>query len=94
MAKATDATPASVKQAYIEQGEIGAVKACIMKYAETIDMKDSARDMKPLITGMFEAIDRLKALEAVNTSKKDTALYVILDQAEKQAKKKGKAVNA
>ena len=91
MAKATmDVTPASVKQAYIEQGEIGAVKACILKYAETIDMKDSARDMKPLITGMFEAIDRLKSLEATNASTNNTALFKILEKADKQ----NKAVNA
>lgn len=83
MARAkNDVTPASVKQAYIEQGEIGAVKACILKYAETIDSKDSARDMKPLISGMFEAIDRLKMLEACTAStNKITPLSRILDKA-------------
>lgn len=83
MAKAkNDVTPASVKQAYIEQGELGAVKACILKYAETIDCKDSARDMKPLISGMFEAIDRLKMLEASTvTSSKITPLTRILEKA-------------
>lgn len=87
MAKATtDVTPASVKQAYIEQGEIGAVKACILKYAETIDMKDSARDMKPLITGMFEAIDRLKSLEATNAETNNTALFKVLEKAGKQSR--------
>lgn len=83
MAKAKiDVTPASVKQAYLEQGEIGAVRACILKYAETIDAKDSARDMKPLISGMFEAIDRLKMLEASTaSSNKITPLSRILDRA-------------
>lgn len=83
MAKAkNDVTPTSVKEAYLSQGEIGAVKACILKYAETIDGKDSARDMKPLITGMFEAIDRLKMLEAsITTSNKITPLSRILDKA-------------
>ena len=77
-----DVTPTSVKQAYIEQGEIGAVKACILKYAETIDCKDSARDMKPLITGMFEAIDRLKAIESRDEkANADTALFKILKAA-------------
>ena len=77
-----DVTPASVKQAYLSQGEIGAVKACILKYAEVIDGKDSARDMKPLITGMFEAIDRLKMLEASTAStSKITPLSRILDKA-------------
>lgn len=83
MAKArNDVTPTSVKEAYLTQGEIGAVKACILKYAETIDGKDSARDMKPLITGMFEAIDRLKMLEVTSTStNKITPLTRILEKA-------------
>ena len=77
-----DVTPTSVKEAYITQGEVGAVKACILKYAETIDMKDSARDMKPLISGMFEAIDRLKALESRDgKTNSDTALFKILKAA-------------
>lgn len=85
--------PESVETAYREHGEIGAVKSAIIKYAKVLDMTDSGRDIKPLVTGMFEAIDRLKALEAVDTTKKDTALYHILDQAEKQRRGKGKAVN-
>ena len=40
-----------------------AVRQAVRKYAEVIDATESGRDMKPLITGMFEAIDRLKALE-------------------------------
>lgn len=77
-----DVTPASVKQAYLDHGEIGAVRACILKYAETIDMKDSARDMKPLISGLFEAIDRLKSLEARDSkSNENTALYRVLKAA-------------
>lgn len=56
--------PESVEQAWREQGEIGAVKASIVKYAKVLDMTDSGRDIKPLVTGMFEMVDRLKALEA------------------------------
>lgn len=74
-----DVTPTSVKEAYLSQGELGATRACILKYAETIDAKESARDMKPLISGMFEAIDRLKALESRDSkSTSDTALFKIL----------------
>lgn len=77
-----DVTPASVKEAYLTEGEVGAVRACILKYAETIDAKDSARDMKPLISGMFEAIDRLKALESRDgKTNSDTALFKILKAA-------------
>lgn len=77
-----DVTPASVKEAYLTQGETGAVRACILKYAETIDSKNSARDMNPLISGMFEAIDRLKALESrEGKANSDTALFKILKAA-------------
>lgn len=74
--------PESVEQAWREQGEIGAVKAAIVKYAKILDMTDSGRDIKPLATGMFEAIDRLKMLEASSVStNKITPLTRILEKA-------------
>lgn len=74
--------PESVEQAWRDQGEIGAVRASIIKYAKVLDMTDSGRDMKPLVTGMFEAIDRLKALEAHTSNKsKITPLADILNKA-------------
>ena len=74
--------PESVEQAWRDQGEIGAVRASIVKYAKVLDMTDSGRDMKPLISGMFEAIDRLKALEAHTSNKsKITPLADILNKA-------------
>ncbi len=77
-----NSVPESVEQAWREQGEIGAVRASIVKYAKVLDMTDSGRDMKPLVSGMFEAIDRLKALEAHTTSKgKVTPLAEILNRA-------------
>jgi hypothetical protein len=77
-----DAVPESIESAWRSEGEIGAVKASIVKYAKVLDMTDSGRDLKPLITGMFEAIDRLKSLEAVNgESVKETPLLRILDRA-------------
>lgn len=76
-----NSVPESVEQAWREQGEIGAVRASIVKYAKVLDMTDSGRDMKPLVTGMFEAIDRLKALEAHTSSKgKITPLAEILNR--------------
>ena len=81
--------PESVEQAYRENGEIGAVESAIIKYAKVLDMTDSGRDIRPLVTGMFEAIDRLKALEATNAGATNTALFTILQKAEKH----GKAVN-
>ena len=75
-------TPESVEQAWREDGEIGAVRASIIKYAKVLDMTDSGRDMKPLVSGMFEAIDRLKALEAHTSNKaKITPLADILNKA-------------
>lgn len=77
-----DSTPESVEQAWRKEGEIGATKAAIIKYAKVLDMTDSGRDMKPLVSGMFEAIDRLKALEAQTSNKcKVTPLSDILKKA-------------
>lgn len=73
------AIPESVEQAWREQGEIGAVRAAITKYAKVLDMTDSGRDIKPLVSGMFEMVDRLKALESRDeNSKSDTPLFQIL----------------
>lgn len=79
--KITGEIPESVEQAYRQHGEIGAVKTSILKYARIIDECDSARDMKPLVTGMFEAIDRLKSLEAKNIEVNDTPLKAVLKRA-------------
>lgn len=76
-----DSTPESVEVAWRESGEIGAVRASIAKYAKVLDMTDSGRDIKPLVSGMFEAIDRLKALEAHDSDKHETPLLRILDKA-------------
>lgn len=71
--------PESVEQAWRQYGEIGAVRAAITKYAKVIDMTDSGRDIKPLVTGMFEMVDRLKALESRDSeTKADTPLFKIL----------------
>lgn len=76
-----DSTPESVEQAWRKDGEIGAVRAAIVKYAKVLDMTDSGRDMKPLVSGMFEAIDRLKSLEAHTSNKsKITPLAEILNK--------------
>lgn len=72
--------PTSVEQAWREQGERGAVAAIIVKYAKVLDMTDSGRDIKPLASGMLEAVDRLKALDA--QAKQDTPLAEILREAD------------
>lgn len=75
------AVPESIEQAWRECGEIGVCKASIVKYAKVLDMTDSGRDIKPLVSGMFEMIDRLKSLEAKETSNNSTPLLRILDKA-------------
>ena len=59
---------------------IGATRAAIIKYAKVLDMTDSGRDIKPLVSGMFEAIDRLKALEAQDGTTNDTPLFRVLER--------------
>lgn len=67
--KSIPKTSVSVAKAWHEGGEIEATRQAVRKYAEVIDATESGRDMKPLITGMFEAIDRLKALEDAEAAK-------------------------
>ena len=55
---------ASLEQAWVDGGEIAVTAQAVRKYTQVIDVTESGRDMKPLITGMFDAIDRLKALNA------------------------------
>jgi len=75
-------TPESIEQAWRNEGEIGAIRASIIKYAKVLDMTDSGRDIKPLVTGMFEMVDRLKALEARDGEiKAETPLFAILKAA-------------
>lgn len=68
----------SVAAAVRRKDEAGIVKAIISKYAKVIDECDSARDMKPLATGIFEAIDRLNSINARDASETDTPLAKIV----------------
>lgn len=77
--KSIPATSTSIAAAWSGGGEMEATREAVRKYAEVIDATESGRDMKPLITGMFEAIDRLKALEDAEAAKTgDTPLSRIL----------------
>jgi len=55
-------TPTSIEERLIANDEAGMVYEVVRKYARVLDMTDSGRDIKPLATGMFEAMDRWKAL--------------------------------
>lgn len=74
--------PESIEEAWAAEGEIAATKAIIRKYARVLDMTDSGRDIKPLASGMFDAIDRLKTLEAAEASSGSSPLATILAEAE------------
>ena len=73
---------ASIESAWLEGGEIAATAQAVRKYAQVIDVTESGRDMKPLITGMFEAIDRLKALQASEGAKANSPLADLLAEAD------------
>lgn len=74
--------PQSIETAWAQGDELGATWAIVQKYARVLDMTDSGRDIKPLATGMFEAIDRLKALQATEGAKANSPLADLLAEAD------------
>ena len=73
---------ASLEDAWENGGELAVTRQAVRKYAQVIDVTESGRDMKPLISGMFEAIDRLKALEQIEENESDTPYAQIMREAE------------
>ena len=78
------ACPESIEEAWAKGDELALARAVVRKYARVLDMTDSGRDIKPLATGMFEAMDRVRALEA-QSDVSDTPLAKILSLADEQA---------
>ena len=74
--------PESIEQAWASGDELAMARAVVRKYARVLDMTDSGRDIKPLATGMFEAMDRVKALEAARSDDAKAPLFRILAEAE------------
>lgn len=74
--------PDSIEQAWAKQDELALISAVIQKYARVLDMTDSGRDIKPLASGLFEAVDRYNALEAAQGTESETPLADILAEAE------------
>ena len=74
--------PESIEEAWANSGEIAATRAVVRKYARVLDMTDAGRDIKPLASGMFDAIDRLKALQAADPDAMETPIAQILEEAE------------
>ena len=74
--------PESIEEAWARGDELGMARAVVRKYARVLDMTDSGRDIKPLATGMFEAIAHVRALEAQNGLDNDTPYARIMREAE------------
>ena len=74
--------PESIEQAWASGNELEVARAVVTKYARVLDMTDSGRDIKPLATGMFEAIDRVHALEARYEGINETPYAQIMREAE------------
>ena len=72
--------PESIESAWADGDELAMARAVVRKYARVLDMTDSGRDIKPLATGMFEAMDRVRTLEA-QRSGTETPLAEILSDA-------------
>lgn len=71
--------PESIEELWAAGDEIGMTRAIVRKYARVLDMTDSGRDIKPLATGLFEALERVRALEAREST--STPLAEILKMA-------------
>ena len=72
--------PESIETAWADGDELAMARAVVRKYARVLDMTDSGRDIKPLATGMFEAMDRVRALEA-KAETSETRLASIMAEA-------------
>lgn len=72
---------ASLESAWVDGGELAVTEMAVRKYAQVIDVTESGRDMKPLITGLFEAIDRLKVLQAQTEDAERSPLFKIVEEA-------------
>ena len=73
--------PESIEQAWASGDELAMARAVVRKYARVLDMTDSGRDIKPLATGMFEAMDRVRALEAQTEDAERSPLFKIVNEA-------------
>lgn len=80
--KALDTSrPESIEEAWAAGDELAMARAVVRKYARVLDMTDSGRDIKPLATGMFEAMDRVRVLEE-QAGTSETPMADILQRAE------------
>lgn len=72
--------PESIEEMWAAGDEVGMTAAIVRKYARVLDMTDSGRDIKPLASGLFEALERYHALK--DSEDRETPLDTILKLAE------------
>lgn len=84
----------SIASAYRNGSDLDVARAVALKYAKVLDVCESARDVKPLATGLLETIDRIRAYE---TRDKETAqktpLMKVLGQKRKDDEEYRMSVN-
>ena len=73
--------PVSIEEAWDNGDELTMTRAIVRKYARVLDMTDSGRDIKPLASGLFEALERVHALE-LQQGAASTPLADILSRAD------------
>lgn len=73
--------PESIEEALADGDELAMARAVVRKYARVLDMTNSGRDIKPLATGMFEAMDRVRILEAQTDGAQSSPIFKIVDRA-------------
>jgi hypothetical protein len=74
--------PESIEEAWARGDELAMARAVVRKYARVLDMTDSGRDIKPLATGMFEAVQLVHSIEEQREGATDTPLAQVLKMAE------------
>lgn len=77
-----------IEEMLVKGDEAGMTFEVARKYARVLDMTDSGRDIKPLSTGLFEAVDRWKALtDGKNEDTPDADIKKRLDSMRKKMAK-------
>lgn len=71
----------SVEEALENGTESDVLDALVVKYAHTIDNCNSARDIRFLIAGMLDVLDRRRRVVAVSATGGETPLSAILGSA-------------
>ena len=72
----------SIEEALVNGDELGVAREVARKCARVLDMTDSGRDIKPLMTALFDALARVHALEAAEGLAGETPYAQIMREAE------------